>query len=398
MDFGFSQQEEKLRHEVREFLGRELPADWPGMGFEEVEEDVESDERWAFSQVMAKKLAQKGWLAMGWPREYGGQGRSHIEQTVFSEEMAYHAAPGVNVFGVKMLGPTLMVYGTEKQKKQHLDPIARGDVAWCEGFSEPQAGSDLAGLQTRAVADGDDFVIAGQKVWTTGAHRADWCFMLARTDPQVPKHPGIGFFLVDMKSRGITVRPLINMMGTHSFNEVFFDNVRVPKENLVGELNRGWYVAAATLDFERSGVEYSAHARRFLEHLVAYVREARPFGQAWAQEELVRNKLADMAVETEVARLLAYRVAWMQGRSLIPNYEASVSKVLGSELTGHVAEVGMEVLGLYGSLREDSPWAKLRGKLHQLYLASRSRTIAAGTSEVQRIIIAMRGLGLPRSY
>jgi alkylation response protein AidB-like acyl-CoA dehydrogenase len=268
MEYRFSPEEEAFRHEVRAFLRRELPPGYIGPATLGDEEDA------ALHRRMQRLLAQRGWLTIGWPREYGGQGASPILQTIFTEEVAYHRSPGVDTAGVKMLGPTLMLWGSEEQKRAFLPPIARGEVNWCQGYSEPGSGSDLASLQTRAVADGDDFVITGSKIWTSRAHRADWMFLLARTNPEAPKHRGITFFLVDMRTPGITIRPIINMAGVHHFNQVFFDNVRVPKKQVVGEVDRGWYVAVTLLDFERSGVEYPAQARRYVEELAHYAREA----------------------------------------------------------------------------------------------------------------------------
>ena len=227
------------------------------------------------ARAMRRKLADRGWLTMGWPKEYGGQDASPITQLVFYEEMAYHRAPGKDAFGIGMLGPALMMHGTEQQKRKYLPAIAQGRINWCQGFSEPGSGSDLASLQTRAVEDGDDFVISGQKIWTSGAHHADRFFMLARTNPEAPKHRGITFFLGDMSDPGVEVRPIVSATGRHSFNEVFFDNVRVNKADIVGEVNRGWYVAMTLLGFERSTVEWSAAARRALEELIDYAKETR---------------------------------------------------------------------------------------------------------------------------
>lgn len=389
MEFRFTLEEEAFRDELREFLTQELPPGWTGSLDDE-------DEDWDFTLKMRRRLAEKGWLTMAWPREYGGQGASHMKQVIFAEEMTYQRAPGRDGFGIRMLAPTLMIHGTEEQKREHLPPIARGEVQWCQGYSEPESGSDLASLQTRAVEDGDDFVINGAKIWTSMAHRADWMFMLARTDPSAPKHRGISFFLLNMRDPGVTVRPIINMAGLHSFNMVTFDNVRVSKRNLVGERNRGWYVGATLLDFERSGVEYSAGARRTLEELVQFCKEHTRNGRALAEDPLVRRRLADMAIEVEVSRLLSYNIAWMQSQGKVPNKEASMGKVFGTELQQRMAATGMAILGLYGQLGPDSRYAPLQGRIQRSYLTSVSATIAAGTSEIQRNIIATRGLGLPR--
>ncbi len=384
MDFAFSPEEQAFRREVRAFLDEEL-RDRPSGGVD----------AWQFYRGFVKKLAAKGWTTLAWPVEWGGQGASHIKQLVYNEEMARYDAPA-NDMGSDRVGPTIMLYGTDEQKQRFLPPIVRGEAVWCQGFSEPGAGSDLASLQTRAVEDGDTFVINGSKIWTSLAHLAEWMILLARTDPEAPKHKGISYFLVDMKTPGITIRPLVDILGRHQFNQVFFDNVRVPRDSLLGELNRGWYVATATLDFERSGIQRVTGSYRTYEQLVDYARDARRDGRPLLAHPLVRRQLAELKIEFEVGRLLSYRVAWMQSSGLIPNYEASVSKMYGSELAQRLAQAGMRVLGLGGQLAPGSPWAPLRGGIETLYLSAAALTVAAGTSEVQRNIIAGRGLGLPR--
>ncbi|MBI4234142.1 MAG: acyl-CoA dehydrogenase family protein [Chloroflexi bacterium] len=392
MDLRFTPEQERFRNEVSQFLSRELPARW-----DYTEEEVfNSDDLWQASKEIRKKLAQKGWLTMAWPREYGGQAASHMMQLLFAEQAAYHRTPGLNSQGIGMLAPTLMIHGSEELRREFLPPIARSEVWWCQGYSEPGSGSDLASLQTRAVEDGDDFVINGSKIWTSGAHRSQWMFLLTRTDPDAPKHRGISFLLLDMKSPGITIRPIPNMGGFHSFNQVFFDNVRTPKRYLVGEKNRGWYVGATLLDFERSGVNYSAWSRRTLEEVADYCRSARPDGERLASRAQVRNTLAELSIETEVSRMLAYRVAWMQGQGQVPNKEASISKVFGSELLQRVGSAGLQILGLYAQVSKGDRHAALNGRVQTLYLTSWGRTIGGGASEIQRNIIATRGLGLPR--
>jgi alkylation response protein AidB-like acyl-CoA dehydrogenase len=323
-------------------------------------------------------------------------GLSLWNQVIYNEEMSYHRAPIINLPAVGYLGPTIMMYGSEEQKAQHLGGITSGEVVWCQGYSEPGSGSDLASLQTRAVQDGDDFVINGQKIWTSQAHYADWMFLLARTDPEAPKHRGISYFLIDMKSPGVSVRPLINLAGGTGFNEVFFDNVRAPRSALLGELNRGWYMATTTLDFERSSVATSAGYRRTLEDLTTFVRETKRNGRTLGEQQFVRNQLAELWIDVNVTQLLSYRVVSMQDEGLVPNYEASVVKVFNSELNQRLGRGGLRIMGLYGQLRPDSPHARLHGRFERLYLTSVGSTIAAGTSEIQRNIIGTRGLGLPR--
>ncbi|MFQ5924475.1 MAG: acyl-CoA dehydrogenase family protein [Dehalococcoidia bacterium] len=394
MDFRFTPEEEAFRKEVREFLESEIPKDCPAL-----EERTRIDESWPFLRQLSRKLGEKGWLAIAWPKEYGGQDRSVMEQLIFAEETCYRRVSVAGNTAVTIVGPVLMLYGSEEQKREYLPRIAKGEIDFCLCYSEPGAGSDLASLQCRAVEDGDDFVISGQKTFTSLAHLTEYAWLAARTDPDVPKHKGISLFIVDMKTPGITVRPLIDMLGRHRFNEVFFDEVRIPKSCLVGERNRGWYHLATALDFERTpnlAFFPSAAIRPILEDLVQFAKEVKRNGQPLAEDPVVRRKLAEMFIQYEVGRTLAYRVAYMLEKGLIPNYEASIVKLYSTELHQRVANMGMEILGLYGQLEAGSKWAQLRGSIEYDCLNSVSATIGAGTSEIQRRIIATRGLGLPR--
>ena len=378
-----------FRGEVRRFIGEHLPADW-----------ATHDDDGAYgagaidaARTFQRAMAERRWLTMAWPREYGGLGASHWQQLVMNEEMAYHRAPGGNM-GVMWVGPALLLYGTEAQKAQHVRAIADADVWWCTLYSEPGAGSDLAAMQTRAVADGDDYLINGQKIWTSGAQSADWGWLAARTDPDAPKHKGLTMFMVDMRSPGITVRPLVNMAGGHSFNEVFFEDVRVPKTNVVGEVNRGWYHMAVALDFERSGIGGFARGRRIVEEYAGYARD---HPETIRRRPSLRYDLADRAIEVQVGTHLAYRITDMQTRGIVANYEASVSKLFASELAQRIQDTGMAMLGTSAALIDPGdPRTPLRGSPGRGYLHAVSATIAAGTSEIQRGIIATRGLGLPR--
>lgn len=392
MEFRFTPEEERFRGEIRGFLRRELPADWGGAGA--LGEAREA--QWGFLRSFQKRLAERKWLTLGWPEEHGGLAASHMMQVIYNEEMTYFRAPTQLGVGPDRVGPTIILYGTEEQKRQHLPGIVGGETVWCQGFSEPGAGSDLASLQTTAVADGDYFVVKGQKIWTSLAQSADWCILLARTDPEAPKHRGISYFLLDMKTPGVEVRPLVDMLGRNTFHEVFFDSVRIPRSCLVGELNRGWYVAAATLDFERSGINRVVTGIRVYEELVGYAARSKADGGRLLDDTRVRQKLAELAIEFQAGRLLAYRVASMQARGQIPNAEASISKLYGTELQQRLAESGMEILGLGGQIEPGSRWASLQGRVEQFYLFAVALTIAAGTSEIMRNIIAGRGLGLPR--
>jgi alkylation response protein AidB-like acyl-CoA dehydrogenase len=392
MDFRFTPQQEQFREEVREFLRQELPPNWGMMDPYGGGGEGDGESVWELSRRMTKKLAERRWLAMAWPQEYGGLAASHMQQLIYNEEMAYHSAPGGGGMGVAWVGPAIMLYGTDEQKQRFLPRITSGEDIWCTLYSEPGAGSDLASLETKAVQDGDDFVINGQKIWTSIAQRSHWGWLAARTDPEAPKHKGISTFVVPMDTPGITIRPLVNIAGQAGFNEVFFDNVRIPKDYLVGELNRGWYHVAVALDFERSGIQAYANGRRTLERLVAVAREH----AAAARNAQVRLRLADRALELAVGTHIAYRIPWMQSQGIIPNYEASISKLFGSELTQRLALTGLQLLGPYGGLAPGSPYAPVKGQLERAYLNAVASTIAAGTSEVQRGIIATRGLGMPR--
>jgi alkylation response protein AidB-like acyl-CoA dehydrogenase len=345
-----------------------------------------------------QKLAKQGWIAPAWPKEYGGAGLSTMEQFILNEEFAEARAPQLGGMGVSMAGPTIIIHGTEEQKAEHLPKILKGETQWCQGFSEPGAGSDLASLQTRAVKDGDDFVINGSKIWTSGAQFANWMFMLARTDPDAPKHRGITYFLLDFKTSGITVQPLVTMAGTAVFNQVFFDNVRVPAANVVGEVTRGWYVGTTTLDFERSGIGSAVGTRQNVERMIQWAKDNVAKGHSMLERNpLVRLELADRLVEAHVAKMLSYRVVHMQNVGMVPNHEASMAKLFSSELNQRISRTGIKMVGLYGLAWDgQNPNSPNRAQYSRGYVSSVSGTIAGGTSEIQRNIIAQRGLGLPR--
>lgn len=384
MDFRFTEEEERFRDEIRSFLREEFSARGKG------------EERMTFYMSFIRKLVEKGWTAVHWPKEYGGQGWPIMRQLIFNEEMAYHRAPRPDFLGLNIAGPAIIAYGTPEQKEQHLPLIVRQEVLWCQGFTEPGAGSDLASLQTRAVEDGDDFVINGQKTFTTMAHFAHWCIFLARTDPEAPKHRGISCFLADMQTPGITVRPLIDMADMHTLNEVFFDDVRVPKSALLGDKNQAWHQAAGrSLESERSAIGNSASARRLLEELVDFIKEVKG-GDGLPANPVLKQRLAQMAIEIEVGRMLSYRVAWLQSKELPLGYMPSMVKLYHSELSQRLVNLGMQVLGLYGVLEKRSKWAQLQGRFARNYLVTVANTFGGGTSEIQRLVIATKGLGLPR--
>ncbi|MBI2765959.1 MAG: acyl-CoA dehydrogenase family protein [Chloroflexi bacterium] len=391
MRFSDSPELEQWRAAVRGFVD----ANWRRPGdvtdfdeFNELEGDEARRQRWL------DKLAENGWLAPAWPKKYGGADMSVLEQFVLSQELHRAGAP-VSRQMLNLVGPTIMLHGTDEQKAEHLPPMLRGEVAWCQGFSEPGSGSDLASLQTRAVRDGDDYVVNGQKIWTSGAHKADWMFILVRTDPDAPKHRGISYLLLDMKSPGVSVRPLVNLADTHIFNEVFFEDVRVPARNRIGEENRGWYVGTTTLDFERSNIARAVQARKSVDRLAGYVRDRAKGGNPVSAD--YRIEVAERAVETSICELLSFEVVSVQARGGVPNMEASMNKMYGSELSQRLAYTEMHVTGMAGQYRRATGLAaEHRIQAASDYMTTVPATIAAGTSEIQRNIIATRGLGLPR--
>ena len=384
MDFGFSKEEEAFRTEVREFLRREVTP--------EVREEADSGIGWGPRiWELVRKLGARGLLTPTWPKEYGGLGLPSLYRFIVHEELDYaealpHEALTV---GAGVAGPTIMLYGSAEQKKQYLPRIARGEIEFALGYTEPEAGSDLASLQLRADEESDHFLFNGQKVFNTRCHFAQYHWIAARTEVNVPKHRGISLFIVDMSSPGITLRPLWGIDGTRT-NEVFYDNVAVPKENLVGEKNRGFYYTVTALEFER--VLSVGRLSRTFEELVLYVNQS----AALRSDRLVRQKVAQLAAEIEVAKLFVYRLAWLQTRRTVANYEAAASKLFSSELSQRMAAAGVEIMGLLGLLQKESGKAPLEGKFEYLVRETLLNTIAGGTSEVMRNIIATRGLNLPR--
>jgi alkylation response protein AidB-like acyl-CoA dehydrogenase len=390
MDFSFNEEERQFRQEVLNFIKRELPDNWTGTG---LLQEAKDGPEWEFARSMLHKVGDKGWHSLSWPKEHGGQD-SATKQFILSDEMYYHELPGVDIQGALMCAPTLIQYGSETQKKNFLPKIARGEQVWCQGFSEPGAGSDLAAVSTRAVDRGDHFVVDGQKVWSTGAMRADWTFILARTDAEAAKHKGISFLLVDLKTPGVEVRFLPNIVGTYC--EIFFDNVVVPRENLVGKQNDGWRVTGAMLGYERSGIHRIAAARRNLTRLMEFSKETERNGKPLFADPVIRNRLAQLYIEAEAARILAHRIVWMQGTGKAVDQEASMSRVFGAEFQQRVAQAGLQITGAFGQLDEGCKWAPLSGFFQRQYFYAAAATVGAGTAEIQRNIIALRGLGLPR--
>jgi alkylation response protein AidB-like acyl-CoA dehydrogenase len=399
VNFRFSSEDDAFRAKIRAFL----EAEWPGGTGDAA---VDSDQEYETERAFERKLADRGWLTMAWPPQYGGLGATNVRQAIMKEECSYSRAPyggGPGGQATGLVGPAVMVHGTEQQKRRFLPTIARGEHYWCQGFSEPNAGSDLASVRTQAVRDGDDYVIDGAKTWTSGAKYADWIHLLARTDPAAPKHKGLSYFLINMRSPGISYRPIEEMTGRAGFYDTFFENVRVPAENRLGDENRGWYVATTTLSFERSGIQRIGALRRWFDELVAHIfSRGSARGTSESEEPDLRldaglsARLAEHRIELEVGRWLAYRVAWLQDRGEMPNQEASQSKTFATEIAQRFANTAVNALGLGGGLTQFSLRAPVEGRHNFMYLLTAHWTISAGTSEIQRNIIAQRGLGLPR--
>ena len=387
MEFGFTADEEGFRAELRAFLDAELPAWWRGMFVDDARAIPET-------RRMCAALAARGWLTMAWPREHGGQDASVWMQAILREEMwAHHEPRGPQYMNLNYIGPCIMRFGTPAQKARFLPPMAAGRVLWTQGFSEPGAGSDLAALTTRAEERGDEFVVNGQKCWNSYADApADWCMLLARTDPSAERHRGLSVLLVDMRTPGIRVRPIDSMAGPHELNEIFFDDVRVPRACLLGVQNDGWNVIVAGLTFERTGIARYARAGRLIELLVDHMRR-----EGRADDPDVRQGLADLRARYEAARLLSYRAISLQAAGQVPTVEASIARLHNTQLEQRVGHVGLEILGVAAQLVLDASGAPMGGLLHQQWVRNIPTTIVAGSLEIQKSLIAEHGLGLPRS-
>jgi alkylation response protein AidB-like acyl-CoA dehydrogenase len=396
MDLGFGPDEERFRERVRNFLRENLPPKW-GTAEQRLPEGLTQVE---FLRDWQRRLHQGGLLGMSWPREYGGQGASRTEMAIFNEEMALCRAPGpLNALGLSMAGPTIITHGTEEQKRRYLRKILNCEEIWCQGFSEPNSGSDVASLRTRAELRGDEFIVNGQKVWTSMAHLADWCMLLVRTDPEAPKHRGLSYLLVDMRTPGVTVKPLRQMTGESEFNEVFFEDVRVPRANLVGGLNEGWRVAMTTLMNERGTAAFASAARFRIvfDEIVELARATMRNGVPATSDPVVRQQLTQFHVELEMMKYTSYRVFSKILKGGDPGPEGSISKLTWSELNQRMTEFVVGLQGPAAQLVKGSPHAVHSGRWQHHFLRARANTIEAGTSEIQRNIIAERVLGMPRS-
>jgi alkylation response protein AidB-like acyl-CoA dehydrogenase len=392
MDFNYTPEDQAFRTEVRAWLeaNKKFAPPPSNIMADEGAGDWEARVNWH------KKLNQGGWVAVNWPKEYGGRGATVMQRLIYREELG---RLGLNEpmigMGISLLGPTLMHWGTEEQKRNHIPKILKGEEVWCQGYSEPGSGSDLASVQTRATDDGDNFVVNGQKVWTSMAQHADMIFALVRTDPDAPKHKGISYLLIDMHSPGVTVRPLVQMTGGKGFNEVFFEDVRVPKKNIVGERNNGWQVAMTTLMFERGSGGGEGYLGEVHELARLAKRIPRDGSNAW-DDSSVRQRVAEFAAEALALRYTGYRQLTRQLKGMPPGPEGSMMKLCGTELGLKIALYAMELLGPYSQLEFNAPFAVDKGKWSFRMLAARGPTIYAGTNQIQHNIIGERVLGLPK--
>jgi alkylation response protein AidB-like acyl-CoA dehydrogenase len=395
VDFTLTPDQQAFRERVRSWLEANVPAEWTSLGSTEVPraDAYELIRRWQ------RRLFEGGFIGLTWPRQYGGQGLTFVEEMILHEELALQKAPPIlNILGVGMAGPTIIAYGTEEQKQRYPAKILSCEEIWCQGYSEPNAGSDLAALQTRAVKDGDHWVVNGQKVWTSLAHVADWMMLLARTDPDAPRHKGLTYFLLDMHAQGVTVKPLKQLTGDAEFNEVFFDNVRVPERQVLGEVGNGWAVGLTTLMYERLALGFGLQVRLriALESLVEMGRRVEKTGRAVTRDPLLRQKLAQLWIDTEALKYTGARAITKLLRGELPGPEASAGKMGWVETHQRLQELAMEIEGPYSQLMRGSDRAIDGGVWQYGFLRSRANSIEGGTTEIQKNIIGERVLGLPK--
>ena len=390
MDLTLSPSEEEFRDEVRSWLQENNPGPEPEGSLDEV---------MAFRGEWQLKLHAAGWAGISWPKEYGGRGATLIEQAIFVDEATRQEAPSpANVLGLAMGGPVVIAHGTDAQKERYLEPILTGEEIWCQGFSEPESGSDLASLKTRAVKDGDEWVVTGQKVWTTFAQYAKWCMLVARTDPDAPKHQGLTYFLMDMEQDGVEAKPLVQITGEGEFNEVFIEEARIPDENVVGSVGDGWGVAITTLMNERAGLAFGAIAQiqNSLGRLARLATEVRDNGGSAADDSYYRQRLAQLHIEAEAMRLGAYRGLTKTMQSGIPGPEGSLGKWQWADINQGLTELALEIEGAYAPLARGAEHAIDNGAWQYGFLRSRANSIEGGTTDILKNIIAERVLGLPR--
>jgi alkylation response protein AidB-like acyl-CoA dehydrogenase len=376
VDLSLSPSEQEFRDEVRAWLAEHHPGRPP----------AGDDAAFEFRRAWQRQLNERGWAGLSWPERYGGAGATLVEQAIFSEEVARAGAPQMaNILGLAMGGPTVIAHGTEEQKQRYLAPILSAEEIWCQGFSEPESGSDLASLKTRARRAGDEWIVTGQKVWTTYAHQSKWCMLLARTDPDAPKHRGLSYLLLDMEQDGVEVRPLRQITGEAEFNELFLQEARVPHANIVGGVNQGWSVAITTLMHERAGLAFALQVDVQIA-LRELMEEARRTGMA--DDPLVRDRLAQLRIEADVLRLNAYRGLTATMKRGAPGPEGSLGKWMWAEVNQALAELALDLQGPQ-ALVGDGLWT-------YRFLRSRANSIEGGTTEILKNIVAERVLGLPR--
>jgi alkylation response protein AidB-like acyl-CoA dehydrogenase len=395
VDFSVTPEQQVFRERVRAWLAGNIPRDWQRMTMS----DVPRPEAYALLRRWQRQLFDAGFIGLTWPKEAGGQGLTFMEEMILHEEMALAKAPPIlNILGVGMAGPTIIAYGTEAQKQRYPAKILSCEEIWCQGYSEPNAGSDLASLQTRAVKDGDHWVISGQKVWTSLAHIADWMMLLARTDPDAPKHKGITYFLLDMHAPGVTVKPLRQLTGDAEFNEVFFDQVRVHESQVLGGVDNGWTVGMTTLMYERLALGFGLQVRLriTLDAVVDLARRMEKQGRPVTRDPVLRQKLAQLWIDTEALKYTGARAVTRLLRGEMPGPEASSGKMVWVETHQRLQELAMDIQGPYAQLMRGSEWAVESGLWQHTFLRSRANSIEGGTTEIQKNIIAERILGLPK--
>ncbi len=397
MDFTLTPEQQSFRDEVRDWLKKNLPKDWVARLRQS--SDVPRPEAYELLREWQRRMYEAGFVGLTWPKEYGGRGLTFMEEMILHEELALHRAPPVlNILAIGMAGPTIIAYGSEEQKKRYPPKMLSCEEIWCQGYSEPNAGSDLAALGTRAVQDGGYYVVNGQKVWTSLAHVADWMMLLARTDPDAPKHKGITYFLLDMHSPGITVKPLRQLTGDAEFNEVYFDNVRVHESQILGGVNNGWAVGMTTLMYERLALGFGLQVRLriALDGLVELCRNTKKNGVPMTQDRVMRQKLAQLWIDTEVFKYTGARAITKLLKGELPGPEASSGKMMWVEGHQRLQELAMEIEGPYSQIMKGSPWAVAEGLWQHTFLRSRANSIEGGTTEIQKNIIGERVLGLPK--
>ena len=390
-------EQRSFRDEVRAWLRENMPREWTARLA--ASSDVPRAEAYDLLRDWQRRLHAAGFIGLTWPREYGGRGLTFMEEMILAEEMALAKAPPVlNILGIGMAGPTIIAYGTEEQKKRYLPKILSADEIWCQGYSEPNAGSDLASLQTRAVRDGREYVVNGQKVWTSLAHASDWMMLLARTDPDAPRHKGITYFLLDMHLPGVTVKPLRQITGDAEFNEVFFDGVRVHDSQVLGGVNNGWAVGMTTLMYERLALGFGLQMRLriALDGLIEMARRAEKAGHAVTKDPVLRQKIAQLWIDTECLKYTGARAITRLLKGEMPGPEASTGKMGWVETHQRLQELAMEIQGPYAQLVKGSDWAVEDGLWQHAFLRSRANSIEGGTTEIQKNIIGERVLGLPK--